>query len=92
MFRIEAPGIGAAMATAAEDIRSFVTAREQQVKALPNEKPVNSRLSMLALRACESLRMIPDSSWWWLMGGCPVGISPFQHLNFAKILTNPLRV
>ena len=59
MLRIEAPGIGAALATAAEDIRSFVTAREQHVKALPYEKPVNSRLFVLALRACEPVRMIP---------------------------------
>ena len=78
MLRIEAPGIGAAIVTAAEDIRSFVTAREQHVKALPYEKPVNSRVFELALRACEALRMIPNSSWWWLMGGCPVGISPFR--------------
>jgi hypothetical protein len=60
VLRIEAPGIGAAMATAAEDIRSFVTAREQQVKALPYEKPVNSRVFVLALRAHEPLRMIRE--------------------------------
>ena len=59
MLRIEAPGIGTAVATAAEDIRSFVTAREQHVKALPYEKPVNSRLFVIALLGSEPLRMIP---------------------------------
>jgi len=47
------------MATAAEDIRNFVTAREQHVKAPPYEKPVNSRLFVIALRGYEPLRMIP---------------------------------
>ena len=60
VLRIEAPGTGAAIVTAAEDIRSFVTAREHHVKALGYEKPVNSRLFVIALLGYEPLRMIPQ--------------------------------